>query len=50
MPYLCKEAEYDQCNRQPVAWATANQTYADLPFETPIGLAKDGHIIVGPYN
>jgi len=22
----------------------------DLPYEKAIGLAKDGHIIVGPYN
>ena len=25
-------------------------TSTDVPYGTPIGLAKDGHIIVGPYN
>lgn len=36
--------------RQPVAWATTNQTVADVAPLEPIGLAKDGHIIIGPYN
>ena len=25
-------------------------TNNDIPYGTPIGLAKDGHIIIGPYN
>lgn len=28
----------------------ANFTATDFPYETPMGLALDGHLIVGPYN
>ena len=50
VPPLCYQANSDECQRQPVTFAAANFTSTDLPYETPIGIAKDGHIIVGPYN
>ena len=50
MPYLCDDSINDLCNRQPVTFAVANFTSTDFPYATPMGLAKDGHIIVGPYN
>ena len=33
-----------------MTFAAANFTTTDLPYETPLGIAKDGHVIVGPYN
>jgi len=50
VPTLCKDSDADLCNRNPLTFATGKTTAADLPAETPMGLAKDGHIIVGPYN
>ena len=50
VPPLCSQANDDKCVRQPVTFAAKNFTSTDLPYETPIGIAKDGHIIVGPYN
>lgn len=49
-PPLCNQANDDKCLQQPVTFAAKNFTSTDLPYETPIGIAKDGHIIVGPYN
>ena len=50
VPELCKDSNSDECDRTPVVFAAMNITSTDLPYETPMGLAKDGHIIVGPYN
>ena len=38
------------CLKQPVTYATGQLSAAALPYSTAMGLAKDGHIIVGPYN
>ena len=50
MPDTCDSVDNDKCNLQPISYATTNLSAADFPVGTPTGLAKDGHIIVGPYN
>ena len=50
MPGKCKDADNDSCVRQPVTYGLDGITSTDVPYGTPLGLAKDGHIIVGPYN
>lgn len=50
VPYLCDDSNSNSCNRSPVLFAAKNFTSTDLPYEKEMGLAKDGHIIVGPYN
>ena len=49
-PELCKDSVGSVCELNSVVFAAQNNTSTDFPNETPVGLAKDGHIIVGPYN
>ena len=60
-PTLCKEESEDErtnkkCTQDPFSWArlTPPSPYTDNPFTdktlTDIGLARDGHVIKGPYN
>jgi len=50
VPKLCKDVDADACRRQPTTYASKKYSFLDLPYQTAVGLAKDGHIIVGPYN
>ena len=47
-PGLCNDDS--TCLKQPVTFATNQVSSSTLPYSTAMGLAKDGHIIVGPYN
>ena len=40
----------NKCVLQPVTYATSKITKQEYPYQKAVGLAKDGHIIVGPYN
>ena len=42
--------ESRECTSDPVTFAVDGLSSSDLPYETAMGLAKDGHLIVGPYN
>ena len=50
VPELCKDQDNDLCLRQPVTYGTDQYSESDYAYAKPVGLAKDGHIIVGPYN
>jgi hypothetical protein len=50
VPLLCKDADKDECRRDPLNYTMKKTNLAETPNEKPMGLAKDGHIIVGPYN
>ena len=49
-PELAGDVTDDLLNIQKATWAALKYTSKDLPNEKIIGLAKDGHVIVGPYN
>ena len=56
-PVLCADSANDECMTNPSSYVTtkanSGQTspYADTSdYGGLIGLAKDGHVIVGPYN
>lgn len=50
VPDMCKDADSDTCRRDPLNYTIKKTNLADSPYEKAMGLAKDGHIIVGPYN
>ena len=50
VPGMCKDADQDTCRRDPLNYTMKKTNLTESPYEKAMGLAKDGHIIVGPYN
>ena len=48
-PELCKNAKNKECTKDPFKWAMKSKVFAEKEF-MDIGLARDGHVIKGPYN
>jgi len=49
VPTLCKSNAHPDCTSKPFEWALAAWT-DKTDFGGEVGLARDGHVIVGPYN
>lgn len=51
VPKLCDDGEddHEDCYDKPVTWAL-NSWSSTSNFGGDVGLARDGHVIVGPYN
>lgn len=49
VPTLCKDEDDDNCTDDPFKWALASWTNTDN-HGGDVGLARDGHVIKGPYN
>ena len=47
-PALCRDT--GDCVDDPEAFTLATDTYSASTWDTPIGLARDGHIIIGPHK
>ena len=49
VPTLCKDEDDDACVDHPFEWALASWTDT-ADYGGDVGLARDGHVIKGPYN
>lgn len=51
IPTMCdtSDSDYDDCTSNPLTWARRSWT-SKTSYGGDVGLARDGHVIVGPYN